>query len=384
MAERSMRIGSQVSEGDSSRASIVVLCCWTLLSCSRAQESPPPAKAEATMVGAGNVSAVANSAAQPLTPASAPTPLRAEVPLESDGGTFLIPVTINDAISLKFTIDSGASDVTIPSDVASTLVRAGTISADDYIGSQTFVLADGSQVPSPEFRIRSLRVGPVVLHNIVASITGSSGTLLLGQTFLRRLRSWSVDNGRHTLLLEANPEADASAETAPIVASITPETPAVANSSPHESVASMQAASDSAVMQFYAAWSDPTDPDGQAVREYFGEQINFYGKPIGLQSLMSGEILRFARRWPIRTYTVRRDSLQSHCSSQSGVCNVVGVVDWSVASATRSRQSRGTASFALTLSRGRIIAQNGRVLSRTVASPQSTQSSAEPSNGNPD
>jgi hypothetical protein len=297
-------------------------------------------------------------------------PTRGEVPLEMEGGTFLIPVTINDTISLRFTIDSGAADVTIPSDVASTLVRAGTISADDYIGARTFVLADGSEVPSPEFRIRSLRVGPVVLHDVVASITSTSGTLLLGQTFLKRLRSWSVDNSRHVLILQADPEAAASSGVESAIASDIPEptAPAIEPAQP-ESIASMRARSYNSVMQFYAAWSDPTDPDGQAVRQYFGDQVNFYGKAISLPSLMTGEILRFARRWPIRTYTVRKDSLRFECSPERDACKVTGIVDWSVASATRSRQSMGTATFALTLSGERIVAESGRVLSRNVTSP---------------
>lgn len=318
--------------------------------------------------------AAQGSPTSPLaTPAAAQTPVRGEIPLEADAGTFVIPVIINGAISLKFTIDSGAADVTIPSDVASTLMRAGTISADDYVGSQTFVLADGSEVPSPEFRIRSLRVGNVVLHNVVASITSTNGSLLLGQSFLKRLKDWSVDNNRHVLLLEANPESDSSVGATSVVASTVAETaPTAGPSAPQDSVASMQSNSNGAVMRFYAAWSDPTDPDGQTVRSYFGDRVNFYGKPIDVSTLMSGEILRFARRWPIRSYTVRPDSLQSQCSSETGVCRVVGVVDWSVASATRSRQSRGTASFSMTLSGGRIVAENGRVLSRSMASAPGT------------
>jgi clan AA aspartic protease (TIGR02281 family) len=156
-----------------------------------------------------------------------------EVPLENDGGTFVVPVTINDTIALKFTIDSGAADVTIPSDVASTLVRAGTISAADYVGSKTFVLADGSEVPSPEFRIKSLRVGSLVLHDVVASISNDKGSLLLGQSFLTRLKGWSIDNARHVLVLNGGApdlaqEALASNDAPPVAgAQATEETEAV-------------------------------------------------------------------------------------------------------------------------------------------------------------
>jgi Aspartyl protease len=64
------------------------------------------------------------------------------------GGTFEVPVEINGAITLNFVIDSGAADVTIPADVVSTLIRMGTIKPSDFIGRQTYVLADGSESPS--------------------------------------------------------------------------------------------------------------------------------------------------------------------------------------------------------------------------------------------
>jgi predicted aspartyl protease len=81
------------------------------------------------------------------------------VPLKKDGGTFVVPVLINGAVTLDFTIDSGAADVTVPADVFSTLTRTGTISGDDVIGEQTYVLANGSKTKSVTFTIRSLRVG---------------------------------------------------------------------------------------------------------------------------------------------------------------------------------------------------------------------------------
>jgi hypothetical protein len=47
------------------------------------------------------------------------------ISLLREHGTFVVPVLINDKITLNFTIDSGASDVSIPADVLSTLTRAG-------------------------------------------------------------------------------------------------------------------------------------------------------------------------------------------------------------------------------------------------------------------
>lgn len=47
------------------------------------------------------------------------------IPIIREHGTFLVPVVINDKITLNFTIDSGAGDISIPADVFSTLTRAG-------------------------------------------------------------------------------------------------------------------------------------------------------------------------------------------------------------------------------------------------------------------
>ena len=58
-----------------------------------------------------------------------------------------MPVTINDQLTLKFVVDSGASDVSIPANVVSTLMRTGTITDADFLGSETYKLADGSTVP---------------------------------------------------------------------------------------------------------------------------------------------------------------------------------------------------------------------------------------------
>lgn len=123
------------------------------------------------------------------------------IPLISEHGTFVVPVVINDKISLNFTIDSGAADVSIPADVFSTLVRAGTIAKTDLLDKQVYVLADGSEQRSQRFRIRSLRVGKVELRSVVASVAPAAGSLLLGQSFLRQLTYWTIDNKQHLLVI---------------------------------------------------------------------------------------------------------------------------------------------------------------------------------------
>jgi hypothetical protein len=127
---------------------------------------------------------------------------RMEVALRMDGGVLTVPVEINGAITLDFVLDSGAADVNVPADVVSTLIRTRTIRPADFIGQQTYVLADGTEAPSPVFIIRSLKVGGRVVQNVKCSIGSPKSSLLLGQSFLQNFRSWSIDNGRRALVLE--------------------------------------------------------------------------------------------------------------------------------------------------------------------------------------
>jgi TPR repeat protein len=124
------------------------------------------------------------------------------VPMREVGGIYVVPVLINDAITLNFIVDSGAADVSIPADVVMTLVRAGTLAKSDFLGEKTYVLADGSTVPSQTFRIRSLKVGGKVVENVTGSIASEKSNPLVGQSFLGRFKSWSVDNAKHALIFE--------------------------------------------------------------------------------------------------------------------------------------------------------------------------------------
>jgi len=127
---------------------------------------------------------------------------RDEIPIVSRGGVFEIPVDINGAITLNFIIDSGSADVSIPVDVVLVMLRTGTLTSNDFLGTANYTLADGSTVPSQEFRIRSLKVGDRVFDNIVGSVENVNAPLLLGQSFLSRLKSWSIDNNKHALELQ--------------------------------------------------------------------------------------------------------------------------------------------------------------------------------------
>jgi predicted aspartyl protease len=176
-----------------------ILCSFTITN------GPVELPARTCVNGGGKILAAgaAIRAGVPTTPAAtaAPSSGTIEVPLRRQGGVLHVPVGINNAITLDFVVDSGATDVSIPADVVMTLTRTGTLTAGDFLGSATYRLADGSTVPSQTFRIRSLKVGNTTLENVTGSVASVKGSLLLGQSFLGRFRSWSIDNGRQMLVL---------------------------------------------------------------------------------------------------------------------------------------------------------------------------------------
>ena len=123
------------------------------------------------------------------------------VSLEPHDGAFVIPVVLNDIMTVKFIVDSGSADVSIPEDVASSLMKSGTMTGADLIGSKTYMLADGSLVPSKIYRLASLRIGEMVMPNVTVRVAAARSSLLLGQSFLSRLKSWSMDNARQVMII---------------------------------------------------------------------------------------------------------------------------------------------------------------------------------------
>ena len=281
-----------------------------------------------------------------------------EIALKPDGGTYAVPVLINGVISLDFTIDSGASDVTIPADVAKTLIRSGTLTQTDLIGDRTFVMANGEEVPSAEFRLHTLQVGNLVLHDVVASVSDSNGSLLLGQTFLSRLKNWSFDNTRHSLVLITNPEGGATA--APDVKPVPLATPAP-QGAPLGPGATEQAAAARAA-SYVAAWSSPDDQTAEAIRPYYAPEVDYFGSPRTTGQIMT-EKAAFARRWPSRSYGIRSGSIAVQCAD-SHSCTVTGVIDWRASNPQASRSASGASTFTMNLRDGQIVGEASRVLSR--------------------
>jgi aspartyl protease family protein len=119
---------------------------------------------------------------------------RLSIKLNKIGGVYEVPVVMNGVLKINFIIDSGASDVSISSDVASTLIKAGTVGYDDWLPGKVYQFADGSYAKSRRFRIKSLSIGGKAIYDVACSISASvEAPMLLGISALEKLGSYSID-----------------------------------------------------------------------------------------------------------------------------------------------------------------------------------------------
>jgi hypothetical protein len=118
------------------------------------------------------------------------------------GGVFVLPGTLNGNTKTYFIVDSGAANVQIPEEVADEMKRAGTLGDADFLGERRFLLADGRGLQQRVFRVRSLKIGERTMENVLAAVGAPHSRALLGQSFLRRLNWWKIDNVKNGIELE--------------------------------------------------------------------------------------------------------------------------------------------------------------------------------------
>jgi gag-polyprotein putative aspartyl protease len=118
------------------------------------------------------------------------------------GGVFVLPAILNGSAETYFVVDSGAANVQIPQEVADELMRKGTLSQSDFLGERGFVVADGRKLMQKIIRLRSIQVGNRSMENVLAAVGAPHSQALLGQSLLRRLNWWKIDNVKNAIELE--------------------------------------------------------------------------------------------------------------------------------------------------------------------------------------
>jgi hypothetical protein len=120
----------------------------------------------------------------------------------------------------------------------------------------------------------------------------------------------------------------------------------------------------SLTVAYFSAWSRPDGGSAAAVRQYYAPTVNFYGSMTDIETVMAAK-MTFAARWPIRSYTVRDQSLQVNCSD-ARTCVVQGVVDWDASDSPSGRHAVGVSSFSLGVQDNLIVSENSTTVSRNA------------------
>lgn len=117
------------------------------------------------------------------------------------GGTYEVPCSVN-GLPLKFIFDTGASDVTISSVEANFMLKNDYLSQKDFRGKKQYLTASGEISEGAVICIKEIVLGDAVLKNVNASVVkNQKAPLLLGQTVLERLGSFTFDNDGQKLII---------------------------------------------------------------------------------------------------------------------------------------------------------------------------------------
>ncbi|MBF0611855.1 MAG: hypothetical protein G8345_05765 [Magnetococcales bacterium] len=129
-----------------------------------------------------------------------------KIPLLAEGrrGQYWIEVTINDNLTQKFLIDTGANQLLIPQSVVDKLTASNALSKSDYMQPTTATMADGTSKTFPVIRLNSIRLGNRYLKNITALVGQNYAMPLLGTSALDRLGNWSIDKEAGELVIESS------------------------------------------------------------------------------------------------------------------------------------------------------------------------------------
>ena len=122
-----------------------------------------------------------------------------EVPFSKEQGVCKVKCEIN-GLPLHFVFDTGASDVTISMVEANFMMKNGYLSANDVVGKQNYMDANGNVSEGTVIVLKNVNFGGLELTNVKASVVrNQKAPLLLGQTVLGKAGKIEIDNNKKVL-----------------------------------------------------------------------------------------------------------------------------------------------------------------------------------------
>lgn len=126
-----------------------------------------------------------------------------KVKLKRENGTYLIPATLNNSITVEFIFDSGASEVLVSPEIVALLIKRNTITESDILEDGHYTIADGSVVKMKRFKMKEIKVGNKIIKNVECSVANDLYTdMLLGQSVLSKFGKYTFENNSQTLIID--------------------------------------------------------------------------------------------------------------------------------------------------------------------------------------
>jgi aspartyl protease family protein len=124
------------------------------------------------------------------------------VKMKKKNGVYEVPIEINGS-KMFFIFDTGASDITISLTEVIFLFKQGTLTNDDFLGTQQYQIADGSISEGTILNLKTVKIGNRTLSNVQASVVHNMGApLLFGQSALAQFGKVTIDYNRGEITFE--------------------------------------------------------------------------------------------------------------------------------------------------------------------------------------
>lgn len=124
------------------------------------------------------------------------------VKMKDRNGVYEVPVEVNGS-KMVFIFDTGTSDITISGVEAIFLLKQGTLSEEDILGTQQYRIADGSISEGTIINLKTVKIGNKTLYNVKASVIHNmEAPLLLGQSALAQFGKVSIDYRRKEIVFK--------------------------------------------------------------------------------------------------------------------------------------------------------------------------------------
>jgi hypothetical protein len=156
-----------------------------------------------------------------------------------------------------------------------------------------------------------------------------------------------------------------SAEPPGITFPSKPEPPAITDRRPRES--DRVGAAQQLLVEYLSYWSAPNAVTLDATPDFYAPQVLFHGRQMSARALFEQK-RHFVRRWPVRDYWPRPETMRTTCDPAPPICTVRTMFEFKASNPQTGRLSQGTAHLQLGVSfadgEPMIVFESSQVVSR--------------------